>query len=84
LISLLSHGIFAAPGRSRTLISHERLSILKGKENLSIEPLEKELSPIDVPETVDESKRIGEKLTCYFSSIWYHLQNTLDIISLWD
>ncbi|KAE8008363.1 hypothetical protein FH972_004884 [Carpinus fangiana] len=67
-----------SPGRSRTLISHERLSILKGKENLSIVPPEEELSPIDVPATVEESKRIGvvlpfEPITISFENVQYYV-----------
>lgn len=63
---LLNNEICAAPGRCRTLISHERLSILKGKENSSAVPLEIDAHPI-----VGKTKIMGEKLTSYFSRIWH-------------
>ncbi|KAK4559505.1 hypothetical protein RGQ29_008644 [Quercus rubra] len=62
------------PGRARTLISHVRLSTLKGKEDLRIAPQEKELPPIDRSTTVKETEKMGvvlpfEPITISFENV---------------
>ena len=66
----MNYESYTAPGRARTLISHVRLSTLKGKEDLRIVPQEKELPPIDRSTTVKETEGMGKKLTYYFSNTW--------------
>ncbi|KAK4559504.1 hypothetical protein RGQ29_008643 [Quercus rubra] len=67
-----------APGRAQTLISHVRLSTLKGKENLRIVPQEKELPPIDRSTTVKETEGMGvvlpfEPITISFENVQYYV-----------
>ena len=62
----MKYEFYTAPGRAQTLISHVRLSTLKGKENLRIVPQEKELPPIDRSTTVKETEGMGKMLTYYF------------------
>ena len=66
----MNYESYTAPGRAQTLISHVRLSTLKGKEDLRIVPQEKELPPIDRSTTVKETEGMGKKLTYYFSNTW--------------
>lgn len=53
---------FAAPGSSRTIISHEKFSHLKEKENLDNSCQEKELTCVYTHITAAEATSIGEML----------------------
>lgn len=66
----MKYEFYTAPGRPQTLISHVRLSNLKGKEDLRIVPQEKELPPIYRSTTVKETEGMRKKLTYYFSNTW--------------
>lgn len=67
---------FSAPGSSRTIISHERFSKLKGKENLDASFQEKELTCVDTHTTSAQPTSIAViLLTVQWSS--NHLRNVL-------
>lgn len=66
----MKYEFYTAPGRAQTLISHVRLSTLKGKEDLRIVAPEKELPPFDRSTTVKGTERMGKELAYYFSNTW--------------
>lgn len=55
--------MFAAPGKSRAIISHEQLSNLKRKDDLSSTTGEKQLPSDDIMGSTAETKVKGEELS---------------------
>ncbi|KAK6285958.1 hypothetical protein POUND7_012137 [Theobroma cacao] len=68
--------LLKSPGSSRAIISHERFSYLKGKEDLTDRVQEKELPSVDSLKAVPETKTMGmvlpfEPITISFENVQY-------------